>query len=121
MNHTDTLSVAATAARRLLTRLRDLDTVVRQFHDDPLGELIVLRDAITDLHRLAADIDTALTPRPGDRIYVTHLPWYGPEGTDVLLTIWADGQLEVALRPGHSHTRVTWSPPATLAPPDAPT
>lgn len=47
--------------------------------------------------------------------YVGHDPTTGEEGTDVLLTCWADGTAEFATRPGKDRTDLRWSPPVWLA------
>lgn len=48
------------------------------------------------------------------RIFSGHDPGYGAVGTDVLVTIWPDGGMEVALRPGRDMTWLRWGPPYPL-------
>lgn len=33
---------------------------------------------------------------------------------DLLLTVWGDGHTELATRPGHLQTHLTWGPPVTV-------
>lgn len=48
-------------------------------------------------------------------VYKGHDPTYGDDGTDVLVTVWDDGSMEVALRDGLDCTWQTWGPPVELA------
>lgn len=43
--------------------------------------------------------------------FLAHDPDNGSEGTDILITIWADtGTCQVAVRPGRDCTGLTWRP-----------
>lgn len=47
-------------------------------------------------------------------VYTGHDPALGDEGTDLLLTEYADGHRELAMRPGHGQRWVTWGAPVSL-------
>jgi len=47
-------------------------------------------------------------------VYKGHDPWLGDDGTDVLLTVFDDGSMEVATRPGEDRTQLRWGPPVLL-------
>lgn len=44
-----------------------------------------------------------------------HDPIHEVGGTDVLVTIHDDGEIEVALRPGKDQTELAWGAPVTFA------
>jgi len=44
-------------------------------------------------------------------VYYGHADYYGEDGTDILVSVWPDGGVEVALRPGRRESWVTWGPP----------
>lgn len=44
------------------------------------------------------------------QVFVAHDPGYGVYGTDVLVTVYPDGTMEVALREGRDETWNGWGP-----------
>jgi hypothetical protein len=47
-------------------------------------------------------------------ILTGHNPFHGKTGVDVLVTVWDDGSMEVALRDGRDERWRRWGPPAEL-------
>jgi len=59
-----------------------------------------------------SDQQTPLTGRlMSARTFLGHDPDFMPDGCDVLLRLWDNGLVEVALRPGHLRRGTSWGPP----------
>lgn len=48
--------------------------------------------------------------------YLGHDPERGPDGTDLLFTLWDDGTAQLATRPGREQHWVRWSAPLPMTP-----